>query len=1021
MKQYWRSENELEKTEEYKKFLHREFQEDASVLDNDVSRRSFLKVMGASAALAGVTGCNVRKPSQKVRPYAKMPEYLTPGKAVFYATGMSVGEDVVGLLVKAQQGRPTKVEGNKGHSLSGGKTTAYNQASVLDLYDPDRLKTVFKDGKSVDSDAFKKALVSIVDEHKSDNGKRLAILTETQNSPAFYFGLNALRKALPEMSTFRYEPVNRDNLYKGLRDVIGHSVTPHYKFKKANIIISFGADFLSDQVSSVSNSFDFSSRRDPDKNLNRLYVFENNFTITGAKADHRYPVSHSKIVEVLFSLARELQKRGALELNGRLKALVNSARNESVQTVVIKAMASDLIDNKGKSLLIAGNEQASYVHSLVFMINDQLKNNNKTVNYTKLNFSSDPMLADSNLESISNLSQGIKSGRLDTLFILGGDPVYTSPSDLDFASVIKLLKTSLHLTQKENSTSFACNWVVPRSHYLESWGDMLDVEGTAIIQQPVIRPMYSSITDIEFLNRLIKGSKSDYSLVRSYWRRGKGFDFEDTWNSWLHNGVNTDTKKLIITDYSVSFSFAFMASINAYFTSKKRSGLELFFVKDNSLYDGRFANNGWLQELPDPITKLTWDNAVLISPATAKELKLKSEDKVSVTAGKRNLVAAIMVSPGHADRSLTLNLGYGNKVVGRVGENAGFNAYTLRSTESFDTVDGVSLVKLNEIYELASTQDHGSMEDRPIFRSTSLNDYKKNPDFATERGEALPEGPLRSSYPDIQYTEGNQWGMAIDLGKCTGCNVCVTSCQAENNIPIVGKKEVLNGREMHWIRIDRYYEGSSENPNVVSQPMTCLQCENAPCEQVCPVAATTHDEEGLNSMTYNRCVGTRYCADNCPAKVRRFNFFDYHQRHPQSKSKDRLHLFDYFREPEKAVQMQFNPDVTVRMRGVMEKCTYCVQRISEGKITAKNENRNLNDGDVVTACQQACPSEAIVFGNILDKKSKVYKLKNSKRNYSVLEQLLLKARTTYIAEVLNPNPLIEAWTNKSKKKMKVHS
>ena len=1014
MKSYWRSENQLNNTEEYKQFLHREFQEDASVLEDEVSRRSFLKLMGASAALAGVSGCSLRKPSQKIRPYAKMPEYIKPGKSVYYATSMAIGNDVAGLLAKTNQGRPTKLEGNPEYVGSNGKTNSFQQASILNLYDPDRLREIEKSGVVETKLEFEQVIKRLSEKYSKNGGQGFSILAESSVSPVFYSQLKALKRKFPNSVLHRYEPINSDNSLEGVRKITGAALVPDYYFKKANVVVSLGADFLSGQ-NGVKYSLDYAFRRDPENSLSRSYVFESHYTSTGAKADHRYAVGNSEIAGVLLSLIKELHKRGSIRLDASIQQLVKNASSHSVQSIVFKAIADDLLKNKGKSVVVVGEQQDAFVHSLAYILNKELNNIGSTIEYRVNGFQNEEINSLNNLDSITALANDIRKKKVDTLLILGANPVYNAPVELSFEKLIESVPNTICLTLKKNETSQLCDWVVPRSHYLESWDSLRDLVGIDLIQQPVIKPMYTSYSENELLSLFLGGFKSGYVLLRQYWKEKKSWNFDESWKTWLHNGLITNTPdESLVKSYTVNSWL--MSQIKANLSNKESNGLELNFIKDYSVYDGRFTNNSWLQEMPDPVTKLTWDNALLVSPKTARDLGLKSQDLVKIKHNDNELDAAVMVSPGAANKSLALALGYGRSVVGRVGENTGFNAYKLRTVKDGYVARNVTLIKLNEQYALASTQDHGSMEGRPLYRSATLADYKKNPDFASDMGEPVPETPPSSAYSDIKYTEGYQWGMVIDLGKCTGCNACVVSCQSENNIPIVGKTEVLNGREMHWIRVDRYYEGDIENPDVVNQPVTCLQCENAPCEQVCPVAATVHDDEGLNAMVYNRCVGTRYCADNCPTKVRRFNFFDYHQKNPQSKPKDRVHFFDYFREPEKALQMQFNQDVTVRMRGVMEKCTFCVQRLTEAKITAKNSGRVLNDGEVQTACQQACPSEAIVFGNILDKQSTVYKLKNSNRNYSILEQLLLQARTTYIAEVLNPNPLLASWSNKSKKK-----
>ena len=1028
MKKQWRSLGQLSGAESFKRFLHREFQEGASVMEDSVTRRNFLKIMGASASLAGVMGCSIRRPVQTIRPFAKMPEYALPGKAVYYATSMSLGDDVVGLLVKSQQGRPTKIEGNPDHPGNKGKTTVYNQASILDLYDPDRVKSPSIEGKRVSRSDFYRWFDVLLKGASVNDGYEFCILTQSQMSPTFFRLLKQARRQFPKLKTFRYDPINKDAVHHGLFSASGKWMSPVYSFKDVNTIVSFDSDFLGNETDRLSSVADFSSRRDPKGRMNRLYVFESQFTQTGSRADHRYAISRSKIPSILIRLADILVEKRALNLPASLDRVLKQSRDAApeVDDFVLRSMATDLIDNKGRSLLLAGSSQPEYVHALIYFINRDLRNNNRTVFYKPLRFSDDSLTRKRSLDSISELSGSMRNGEVKTLLILGGNPVYDTPHDSGFSDALSKVENVLHLTLRENETSRASKWVVGLSHYLESWGDAVAVNGTTSIVQPLVRPLYDTVSEIELLARFSSKRASGYAEVRKTWRDVLRRDgFESNWKRVLHNGVlNGRGFEALELPYRSSYltSSAFISDVREGLSLAKQStGLELVFSVDSTLYDGRFANNGWLQELPDPVSKLTWDNAAYVGVQTAAKLGLETGDMVEIKLKDTVLSIAAMVLPGVADNTVVLPLGYGAEVVGRVGDNAGFNVYPMRRSDSLFFALGATVSKTGETYVLASTQDHGSMEGRPLYREATLSEYHKSPDFASKMGEPVPESSIRSAYPEVKYDTGYQWGMVIDLNKCTSCNACVISCQAENNIPIVGKEEVEMGREMQWIRLDRYFLGEKESPEMVTQPMTCLQCENAPCEQVCPAAATVHDDEGLNAMVYNRCIGTRYCLDNCPTKVRRFNFFDYHQRNPQSVKKKRDHLFDLIREPDLSLQMQFNPDVTVRMRGVMEKCTFCVQRINASKQQVKNEGRVLRDGEIKTACQQACPADAIVFGDILDKKSRVAQLRASQLNYSILEQLNLKARTTYLGAVRNPNPKIEKWKLKTMKGRKSSS
>lgn len=1023
-KSYWRSFGELVKSKTFNKFLHREFQEGASEL-SDPSRRSFMKLMGASAALAGVSGCGLRKPVQTIRPYVKMPENLIPGKANYYATTMNVGPDVTGLLVESHEGRPTKIEGNPLHDSSLGTTSVFHQASILDLYDPDRLKHSMKNGSVKSRDRIVEYFNELGADYRKKRGSGLSILTQSEMSPTFYRLLSVVNKVFPKAKVFRYDPVNFDNQTEGLMLATGKRIVPMYDFEKADIVVSFDSDFIGNEVNRLSNEKGFSARRDPDHRdgMNRLYVFENNYSVTGAKADHRIRLKSGDVEGVSYLVAWELLKRADVSsaISQKLLLEIKTQANNYkglVKKKVINAIVDDIMKNIGSSLFVAGIKQSPSVHATVAILNQVFKNVSKTVNYTEIPFSDFDLNKKTSFNSFDKLVQNIDDGEVQALLILGGNPRFDAPSDLNFGPKLKKVKQSLHLTVSENETSELCDWVVPMSHYLESWGDATSLAGVSSIVQPLISPMYDSFTSIEVLTYLLGYRSSGYANVRKTWRaKDKSIDFNAAWKKWLHTGVISRKPNLINGKVVNSAGIQKLVSSHK---PRLNEEIELVFNVDYSVFDGRFINNGWLQECPDPITKLTWDNAALVSPKTAKRLGLPALkgvkdietafqnplDVMTIKVGPRSLETVFLVVPGHADDSISVFLGYGRKNVGRVGHDTGFNTYYLRSSNMPWVVPAVTVSSTNKTYELATTQEHGSMEGRPLVAEATLTEYKEHPNFAQEM-EHFP--PMESLWEEHKYDKGYQWGMSIDLSKCSGCNACVIGCQSENNIPIVGKKEVLNGREMHWIRLDRYFEGEKgeEDPRVVQQPMTCLQCENAPCEQVCPVAATTHSEDGLNQMTYNRCIGTRYCSNNCPVKVRRFNFFDYHQRNPQSVKKDRKHLFDYVKEPDPSIQKQFNPDVTVRMRGVMEKCTFCVQRIKKAKVDAKLEDRQIRDGEIQPACSQACSADAIVFGNINDPESRVSKLKKKQRDYQILKGLHLKARLSYIAAITNPHPLLE--------------
>jgi molybdopterin-containing oxidoreductase family iron-sulfur binding subunit len=712
--------------------------------------------------------------------------------------------------------------------------------------------------------------------------------------------------------------------------------------------------------------------------MNRLYVVESAFTLTGGMADHRKKLPSQHIFSFVMALVDELVKQGVPVAGFET---VDKSAEINIGSKWINALAKDLVANKGQSLIVAGRHQPPQVHAAVFAINDALRNSGKTVMYRAAKYE----LLDKSRD-ISDLTSAIMKGDIDSLVMLGANPVYYAPTDLDFSEAIIKLKHSIHLGLHADETVQKCEWHLPQAHFLESWGDAQALDGTLSVVQPMIAPLFNGHSDIELMNFLTTAEDvGGYELVRTTWKPVIGnSDFEKKWRRILHDGVKENSQLADLRPKTSAQKLTDFLSNNPVLTKKvSQENIEVVFKPSAAIYDGRFANNGWLQELPDGVSKLAWDNAVLMSNTTAKALGIKAEDLVLLDLNGREAPMPVWIIPGHADYSVTVTLGYGRKSAGRVGSGVGFDAYRIRSSQQPDMAYGLSIQRTIDTYPMSNTQDHNSMEGRPLIREADLAEYRDNSNFAQEMVE---HPPLKSLWDEHSYDEGNQWGMTIDLNSCTGCNACTIACQSENNIPIIGKEQVKEGREMHWLRLDRYFSGDEEDPEMVFQPVGCQHCENAPCEQVCPVAATVHDSEGLNVMTYNRCVGTRYCSNNCPYKVRRFNFFNYTNELPE------------------IVQMAQNPDVTVRSRGVMEKCTYCLQRISAAKIQAKKDDKALKDGDVVTACQQACPTKAIEFGNIIDPDSKIAQSKKSDRRYEMLAELNIKPRTSYLAKLRNPNP-----------------
>jgi len=999
---YWKSLNELAENEEYKKFLHREFPENASELSSDVSRRSFLRIMGASIALAGFAAC--RRPVQKILPYTKQPEDIVQGEPIYYASAMPFQDVLTGLVVEAHEGRPTKVEGNTEHPSSHGNTNIYGQAAILNLYDPDRSHYPRKGGQRSSWNDF----VSFCSQHFSDTNRNIAFISEANSSPT-YNGIK--QKVLDKFSNatwVTYEPFGEDNRIEGTQLAFGQRLRTKNHYDKAKVVVSLDDDFMnpSENKNSVEDIYNFSQARrvrSTEDEMNRLYMVESTFSLTGSNADNRLPLKASELDKLIYNLAAELSGHvSGLEAFSGYNA--NFSDNERVHDW-INSLVEELIEHKGEAIVSAGYEHAPEVHSTIAAINVALQNAGNTVTYHDVPHFDDQ----NNREAFASVVNDMKAGQYDTVVMVGTNPVFTAPADLDFASALENVDQSIHLSQYVNETSDKVNWHVNRAHFLEAWGDGYSFSGTRSVVQPLISPLFSGKSEIEFLNAIAEGKNaSGHDLVQQTWQGYYSNGFHDKWRKILHDGVDTGGHFEAVTP---SLDSNFTSKAKQFTTSESgNNGIELVIRPDSQLFDGRFSNNGWLQELPEPITKLTWDNVALMSVNTAKKLGVDSERKINVKTDNGELKIVVWVQPGHADNSITIMAGQGRKKSGRVGNDNGVDAYPLRTTSNMFYHSDISVSKTGEFYALACTQDHQSMEGRALIREASLDEYRENPGYssyeeayhgaelpgekeAKAAGEDFPI-PLFDAlnYPDYEP----QWGMSIDLNACIGCGVCTIACQAENNIPVIGKKDVREGREMHWIRTDRYYKGdTTDNPEAVHQPVPCMQCELAPCEEVCPVAATTHSDDGMNQMTYNRCIGTRYCLNNCPYKVRRFNFFNF--------SKDFLTSGS---DPE-IVQMAMNPDVTIRFRGVMEKCTYCAQRTNHAKIKTKQKTGHSikpPDGMVETACQQACPADAITFGDLTDNNSIVSTDKMNERTYLLLEELNTRPRTSYMAKLRNPNP-----------------
>ncbi|MEZ5398570.1 MAG: TAT-variant-translocated molybdopterin oxidoreductase [Bryobacteraceae bacterium] len=960
--EFWRSLEQVAGTEEFQAFLDNEFTPGTSEWSNPLNRRRMLELMGASLGLAGLTACT-KQPPEKIVPYVAQPEDIVPGKPLFFASALPLSGYGDGVLVESHMGRPTKIEGNPEHPSSLGSTGVYHQAAALGLYDPDRSQAVLREGRNSTWQRFQESLNLIREELLASKGAGFRILTETVTSPLVAAYIREFLATYPEAKWHQYEPVNRAPVYAGTKLAFGEALNPVYHLDKASVVVALDSDFLTAGPGAVRYARDFATRRQP-ANMNRLYAVEPTPSLTGAMADHRLALNSADVDGFARALAAKVGAAGF------------SGGSSKAPQAWVDAVAADLAAQKGASLVVAGEHQPAAVHAIAAGINAALGNVGSTVTYHE------PPEADAadQTESLAQLVADMDAGKVATIFIGGGNPIYTAPPDLKFSEALRKVKLRLRLAEYDDETSAVCHWQVPMAHALESWGDLRAFDGTVTLQQPLIAPLYEGKTIVEVIAVLLNRAGGEMrEVLKTYWAgQLKRDDFETFWEKCKHDGM-------IAGSAPAAKTAALAANLAASLPAAPSGGAEVVIRPCPSVYDGRYTNNAWLQELPRPLTKITWDNAVILSPKMADSHKVQNGDILDLKAGGRSVKGPAWILPGQAEDTVTVHMGYGRTRHGKVSNGVGFDAGLLRSKTEPWRVGGATIGKTGDWYELAITHNHHSMEGRDIVRIGAADDYQKAPDFA----QAHDKGhTLFNMYPEFEY-KGRSWGMAIDLNACTGCNACTIACQAENNISVVGRDQVIREREMHWIRVDRYFEGSLDEPAMYHQPVPCMHCDNAPCENVCPVAATSHSEEGLNQMTYNRCVGTRYCSNNCPYKVRRFNFFLY---------------ADYNTESFKSMR---NPDVSVRSRGVMEKCTYCVQRINLARIDAEREDREIRDGEVITACQAVCPTQAIHFGDMNDASSKIAKAKKDPRNYGLLAEINTRPRTTYLAKLRNPNPEIE--------------
>ncbi len=1000
---YWRSLEEVAETPEFQAWVDDEFPNRSSLMQLD--RRSLLKYMGASMMLAGLGGCrSLVLPNAKLVPYVNRPEELVNGEVLHFATGFALNGVTTGIVVESHFGRPTKIEGNPNHPFSLGSSDSFMQASVLNMYDPDRTKGVAKKGITTGWDGFLTEARGWIKSFEATKGAGFAILMESTGSPSLIAEVEKVRQEMPNAIIATWEPAARDNVYQGAAMAFGKPLETIYDLSDARVILSLDSDFLGSMPGWVKYAKDWAKGRnvdgDPSK-MSRLYAAEAAPTLTGAVADHRMPMSMVELENFTRALAVELG------------IAVDFVVLNEVVTKQVKAIAADLQSKPGQVIVIPGEFVSAEVHALCHAINGKLGAVGKCVRY----HSAAVYMAGQQGESLKALMAAINAGEIKFLLALGGNPVFNAPADLKFAEALKKVEHTAHLSMHLDETSKVCDWHLAESHALEAWGDGRGLDGTVTLSQPLIDPLYDTKSAWEVLRAVrpsMNSARDSHELLMEMYQ-AKGMT-EAAWRNALNEGVvpNTATPPVAAVAQSVASKLG-KAPV-------AKADLEILLRPDPTIFDGRFANNGWLQELPKPLTTITWDNTVQISPKLAESMGLASGDEVEVTTADGKVRGAVWIFPGQAERTVTVHFGYGRDMRETlVADGTGFNAYVLQNSNSPFLHSG-SITKTGGKLMVASTQMHHYLEGRDIVREETLDEFLHGGHHEKHHHKDISMFPKQED--EFPY-EGPQWGMTIDLNVCTGCHACVTACQAENNIPVVGKDQVMKGREMHWIRIDRYYgtkdmgelggrkpeRADLDNPSTHFMPLACMHCEAAPCEPVCPVAATVHSHEGLNQMVYNRCVGTRYCSNNCPYKVRRFNFFNYNDR----KFSDFKLLDGEKSSRDLRVRLMVNnPEVTVRGRGVMEKCTYCVQRINQARIHAKNEaakgrreKPDPKEGEIITACQQACPTGAIVFGNVADKSSQVSRLKAVKRNYSLIEELNTKNRTTYLTKLRNPNKELE--------------
>ncbi len=1030
MAKYWRSLEELYEKPAFQDYLHREFPEAASMLPEGVSRRRWLQVMGASLALAGASGC--RWEDEKIATYIKRPENRIPGVPVKYATLLERAGVAIGVLATSYDGRPIKLDINPEHPQGFRGSDAQLQGYVLQMYDPDRIPREPETGRHRQLydpkyaavlrqkengkfrartwERFEQFAANWWSQAQGKNGAGVRVISGANSSPTAQRLKSEFLSALPQAKWVEYEPLSRAQEAAGVEQAFGSTGRLKYQLAEADVVLGLDSDLLDFHPDALRHAREWADRRVPEAGqMNRVYAVESCFSGLGQVADHRLPLATSQVAAFTGDLLDALQSA----LNGS-PPQKDAAEGDS-KASFLGAVVDDLVKHKGRSVVVAGPRQAPEVHAACLLINSLLDNLGKTV--VVLDAADSPQ---DPRQAVAELVSEMKAGSVETLIVLGGNPGYDAPAELGFCDAMESVPTVLRLGQYQDETAEKSTWYLPMAHELESWGDGRSWDGTIGIRQPLLTALHRGVTESEFLAILMQKSTRDGQQQVQSTLEGlvPGLN-QKAWNKAIHDGFVADSAYAVKSELSLAENLQGQLETWLKEAAEKarqtaEGSFEVVLLPDEAVFDGRYANNAWLQETPASLTKITWDNVAIIGPRTAKNLSVKDGDLVSVTLQGRSIEIPVFQMPGLPENTLGISCGYGRTAAGHVGgslqddvEPVGVNAYELMPAQGAQYFFTAEVKKTGKEYQLASTQSHWAIDLAGmreigkrvgmLVREGTLEEFQEHSDFAQHK---VHHPPLESLWTEREWDAQYQWGMSVDLSRCIGCNGCVVSCTAENNVPVVGKDQVRRNREMHWLRIDRYFVGDQdivekindqpESIGVSTQPVLCMQCENAPCEQVCPVAATIHSKEGLNDMVYNRCIGTRYCSNNCPYKVRRFNYF--------SNAKPLM-------EPEmELVQLVLNPEVTVRSRGVMEKCTYCVQRIQNGKIQAKNENRLVRDGEIKTACQEACPTDAIKFGNLRDKESEVYKLHQNDRTYGMLEELNVKPRTKYLARIRNPHP-----------------